>query len=190
MTGERGAVAWMRRNLFANRRDTVLTIIAGLVVGFVVYRALRFVFVTGRWDIIRDNLSLFMVGRYPRDELWRLALAVMAVGFAGGAVAGVVARRRADAGQVDERNAWERGHDVVLRTWPVLVVVVLLLLLSTTITPWLVALGALVAIVCGRLLGGALGRRAGLVLVAVAAAVPVVMLRCSPRPSGGTSGAG
>jgi len=184
MTDERGAVAWMRRNLFANRRDTVLTIIAGIVVGFVAYRALRFVFVTGRWTIIRDNLSLFMVGRYPRDELWRLALAVMAIGFAGGAVAGVVARRRADAGQVDERNAWERGRDVVLRTWPVLVVVLLLLLLANTITPWLVALGVLVAIVLGRLLGRALGRRAGLVLVAVAAAVPVVLLPALAAPLG------
>jgi general L-amino acid transport system permease protein len=162
----------------------VLTVIAGVGVAYVLYRALRFVLVTGRWDIVRANLSLFMVGRYPRDELWRLALAVMSVGFAGGAVAGVVARRRADAGQVDERNGWQRARDLVLRTWPVLLVVFVLLLLSATVTPWFVALGVLAAVVCGRLLGGALGRRSGLVLVAIAAVVPVALLPVLAAPLG------
>ena len=37
------------------------------------YRLVRYVFVTGRWEIVRVNLKLFMVGRYPADELWRIA---------------------------------------------------------------------------------------------------------------------
>ena len=58
---------WVRRNLFRSPADTVVTIVSGLVVGYVAYRLLRFVFVTGRWDIVRVNLKLFMVGRYPND---------------------------------------------------------------------------------------------------------------------------
>jgi general L-amino acid transport system permease protein len=179
-----GAWNWMRRNLFANRRDTVLTVIAAAVVGFLLYRLLRFVFVTGRWEVVRANLSLFLVGRYPRDELWRVILALIAVGFAAGAVAGVIARRRADAGQIDDRTWPRRLRDIALRTWPVLVVVLLLLVLSGTVTPWLVALGVLAALIVGRLLGARAPGRSGIVLLVAAAVVPVALLPVLAAPLG------
>ncbi len=63
---------WARHNLFRSWTDTLVTVISALVVGYLIFRLAQFVFVTGRWDIVRVNLTLFMVGRYPRDELWRV----------------------------------------------------------------------------------------------------------------------
>ena len=71
-----GAVAWARANLFRDVRDTATTAVAGLVLAWIAYRALRFAVVTGRWEVVRDNLSLFLVGRYPSGDLWRVVVAV------------------------------------------------------------------------------------------------------------------
>ena len=66
-----GPADWLRRNLFRSWVDGVITVIATAIVLYIAFRAARFVFVSGRWEIIERNLALFMVGRYPRDELWR-----------------------------------------------------------------------------------------------------------------------
>ena len=71
---------------------------SALILGYVVFRLARFVFVTGRWDIVRANLKAFMVGRYPTDELWRISLAVVLIAAYGGLVAGVIHRRQVLAG--------------------------------------------------------------------------------------------
>ena len=85
-----GAVLWARRNLFRNPLDAIITVVAAFVVGYVLYRLGRFVFVTGRWDIVRDFLKLFLVGRYEADDLWRPALALVAATGFGGLVAGTL----------------------------------------------------------------------------------------------------
>jgi general L-amino acid transport system permease protein len=152
---------WLRRNLFRSVGDTVVTVVSGLVVGYVAYRLLRYVFVTGRWEIIRVNLKLFMVGRYPADELWRIALALGAVALYGGLIAGLVARRQIVAGTAPPPvSPARRATELLLRLWPFLIGVLLLLLLSTTVGPWLVAAGVVVAAVVGRVAGGYLPRRA------------------------------
>ena len=71
-----GPADWVRHNLFRSTRDSIVTVVSALVVGYVIYRAVRYVFVTGRWEIVRVNLRLFMVGRYPSDELWRISVAI------------------------------------------------------------------------------------------------------------------
>ena len=75
-----------------------VTVVAAVVVAAVFYRAVRFVFVTGRWDIVRTNLTLFMVGRYPRDQLWRVSLSLCCLAVYGGVLAGFVHRRQLAAG--------------------------------------------------------------------------------------------
>lgn len=80
---------WVRENLFNSTLNTVLTIVFAALLAWVVFRAARFVFVSGRWTIIEVNLTNFMVGRFPRDELYRvwtaIYLAVAAVSMASGA---------------------------------------------------------------------------------------------------------
>ena len=150
---------WLRRNLFRSPGDAVVTVVSGTVVGYVVYRLIRFVFVTGRWEIIRVNLKLFMVGRYPADELWRIVVGVVAIALYGGLVAGVVARRQALAGTaLPSVSLGRRVVELIGRLWPLLVGVLLLLLLSTTPGPSLAALAAVAAAVVGRVAGGRLPR--------------------------------
>jgi len=174
---------WLRRNLFRSPADAVVTVVAGLIVGYVAYRLIRYVFVTGRWDIIRANLKLFTVGRYPADELWRIAVALTLLALYGGLLAGFVARRHAVAGTADPIGSIGRYVlQLASRLWPLLVGVALLLLLSSSIGPWFVALAVVVAGALGRLLGGLLPRRAALwfVLVGIAGAVALVYFLTRP----------
>ena len=70
---------WARRNLFRGPVDIVITIVSTVVVAYVLYRLGRFVFVTGRWKIVRVNLRLFMVGRYPYADYWRIVVSVLGI---------------------------------------------------------------------------------------------------------------
>jgi general L-amino acid transport system permease protein len=160
----RPAIAeFARRNLFRSTLDAVVTVVATLVIGFVAYRLGRFVFVTGRWDVVRDNLTLFMVGRYPTDELWRIAVAMCAGAIWGGLLSGALASDLPDP------------RRIVVRIWPVLLGVLLLLALSTTPTPWVVAFAVGASFMVGRIAGRWLPRRAT-ALLAVVALVGVPLL--------------
>jgi general L-amino acid transport system permease protein len=163
---------WARRNLFRSPLDAVVTVVSAAAVGYVLYRLARYVFVTGRWEIIRVNLKLFMVGRYPADELWRVSVVVVAIALYGGVVAGFVAARQRRMGVAVERPAgwWRRGVDLVGRLWPLLGGTLLLLALCTTPGPWIMVGAAIVAAAIGRLVGPRLPQWSALPLVAAAGA--------------------
>ena len=147
----RDARDWLRQNLFRSWGDAVLTVVASVVVAIVLYLSARFVFVTGRWDIVRTNLTLFMVGRYPHDELWRVSLSLCCLAAYGGVLAGFVHRRQLAAGRAGpELTMRARVIDIVGRLWPLLLGTLVLLSLSATIGPWLLALGVVAAAVVGR----------------------------------------
>jgi general L-amino acid transport system permease protein len=63
---------WVRRNLFSSWFNGVLTIVSGALVLFFGFRLLRFVFVSADWSVLRANLRVYMVGRFPEEELWRV----------------------------------------------------------------------------------------------------------------------
>ena len=167
-----GPADWARHNLFRSPRDTVLTVISALVVGYVVYRGLRYLFVTGRWEIIRVNLRLFMVGRWPADELWRISVAIAVIAFFIGLVAGYVPKRRVATGrapEADDRPWWRTTLSAAGRLWPLVFGLALIMSMVTTAGPWLTVLGAAVAGVTGRLVGPLLPVRwTSVVLVLVA----------------------
>ncbi len=179
----RSARAWLRRNLFRGPVDGLVTVVVGAASLWLVARAVRFVLVTGRWDIVRLNHRLLMIGRYPDAHVLRLAVSVVVLAAWAGLIAGVVRARQARAGRVDaDASRWSRGRiaDLLERFWLPLLVLVLVLALSSTHGPWLTAALAAVAGVGGRLLGPLLGRlrpgRWGAAALCVAAlAVPVVL---------------
>jgi general L-amino acid transport system permease protein len=181
---------WVRRHLLRTPFDAALSLLGGAVAGYTLYRALRFVFVTGQWEVVRVNLPLFLAGSWPREELWRLVVAIVAAAAVWGLVAGYLRARRRDAlaleavpaeqrpggelapaGEAVPVRAGRRLVDLAGRTWPVAVLVILLLLLAATPGPWLLAGGALVAAVVGSLIGARLPERTGAVLVAAVVAV-------------------
>lgn len=178
-----GVVDWLRRNLFRSVWDGIVTVVAGVIVGYIVYRLARYVGVTARWSVVRRNLTLFMVGRYPRDELWRIVVALLAMAGYGGVLAGHIGRRQRLAGRGTDLPPARRALDLLLRLWPLVVGVAVLLSLTRTITPTLVVAGIVAAAVAGRLLGGLLGRTWTLpiVLAGIVGAVGVVWLMADAR---------
>lgn len=183
MSAPTRARVWLRRNLFRGPLDTVATLLFGAIAVFVIYKTINFVFVTGRWDIIRVNLRLLMIGRFPDNHVLRLAVTVVALAGWGGLLAGIIRARQVRSGRVDPDAATlsaARVRDLADRLWLPLVVVVLLLLLSSTPGPWVTAGLAVVAMVVGRLIGPFVGRPhlgtlGNAALFVVLAAIPVVL---------------
>jgi general L-amino acid transport system permease protein len=176
------AIVWLRRNLFRGPVDAIVTTVAAALSAWVLYKTLRFVFVTGRWDVIRVNLRLLMYGRFPEAHLLRLAVAVVVLSGWAGVIAGVVHRRQVAAGRVPVNVGWNRARvvDLLRRFWIPVVVVLLLLSMTETSGPWLTAAAATLAAVVGRVAGSVLGRARlvawrGLVFVLAMATVPVVV---------------
>ncbi len=176
-----GPLGWARANLVSTPANAALTIVFGLALTWAGYRAMRFVFATADWEIVRRNLRLFMIGRNLGDELWRpwaaLYLAVAAVASAAGA-----ARRVAEDGPPRPDSAASAGRAVVLRRMaPVALLVVVVLSFTRTIGPTLAALGgavvAALSALAGRHAPTALARRWWLVsaiLLVAAIQVPTV----------------
>jgi len=65
---------WAKKNLFSTWYNTLLTIISLWVIFAVSKGFILWVLTQAKWKVIEANLPLFFVGRYPRDEYWRLWL--------------------------------------------------------------------------------------------------------------------
>jgi len=171
-------LGWARRNLFRSRWDAAVTVVAAVLVGYAVVRAVRFVFVTGRWEIVRVNLKLLMVGRFPDQHLLRVSVAVVVAAGVGGLVAGCLHRRQADAGRLVWRppGAVWAIRAFVARSWPLLLVTLLVLSLTSTPGPWVTAGAALAALVVARLLGTRLPKQLHAVIFVGAALAPFLLV--------------
>ena len=173
-----GALRWMRRNLFRNPVDGVVTVVGGLLAAWVVWRLVRFVLVTGRWEIVEVNLRLFMYGRYPAAHVLRLSVAVVVASLVGGLVAGVVHARQVAAGTsaVAGLPPSRRLLDLVERFWPAALGVGIVLSMTTTPGPAVTVAAGLAALVAGRLVGARLPHRLHPLVVVGAIATPFVLV--------------
>ncbi|UDF29462.1 UNVERIFIED_ORG: amino acid ABC transporter permease [Roseateles sp. XES5] len=99
---EKSAFAWIRNNLFASWKDSLLSILAITAILYYLPKALNWLFVSAVWTgadrtacltteqggqlpagwsgacwaYVNDRFVQFMFGSYPRDELWRPLLVV------------------------------------------------------------------------------------------------------------------
>jgi general L-amino acid transport system permease protein len=78
-----GVWGWLKQNLFSPWYNAVLTIVT-LWALWVVGTPLAQWFVNAKWQVIIQNLRLFMVGPYPPDQTWRVWLVVTMVSFLAG----------------------------------------------------------------------------------------------------------
>ena len=76
-----GPLRWLRRNLFNSWANSLLTIVAGWLIYLLVSGLLRWALTDARWGVVTENLRLFMVGRYPIDQVWRVSVCVLLVSF-------------------------------------------------------------------------------------------------------------
>ncbi|MBY5704123.1 amino acid ABC transporter permease [Rhizobium laguerreae] len=98
--GERGAVAWIRRNLLATPKDVILTILALALIAWAVPQLVNWLFIQAVWSgpdrtfcattlqggiqpdgwsgacwaFISAKYDQFIFGRYPLSERWRPAI--------------------------------------------------------------------------------------------------------------------
>ena len=169
-------IAWLRSNLFRSVGDGITTVVVGSALAYLGYRFLRFLFVTGRWDVVRENLSLYLTGSWPDDQLWRLAAVIVGFAAVAGLASGAAARRaRAAAVRVDAdvRSTPARLADLAERLWPAVVTVLLLLSLARTVGPWLLAGATVATVVVANQIGRRLPLRAG---PSTSLAVPVAVV--------------
>ncbi|MEP7203304.1 MAG: amino acid ABC transporter permease [Ilumatobacteraceae bacterium] len=138
--------------MFRTWFDGIVTVVFGSLAIYVALRLLNYVFVTGRWDVVRRNLKLLLVGRFPDDELNKVVIAVAVSVLWGGVLVGLVIGRQRRAGTYVERASAPAKHVglLVARFWPILVAVAALLALSDSVGPWIATLVIVASAVVGR----------------------------------------
>ena len=75
-----GPFAWLRKNLFSTWYNVVLTFVALWLLYSLLRPAIQWALAEARWGVIEANLTLFMIGQYPRDQLWRVWLGIYLLG--------------------------------------------------------------------------------------------------------------
>ena len=137
--------AWTRKNLFNNWYNGLVTIVVVAVGAILVFYGGRYILVTGQWEAVRRNLTLLMVGVYPRGEQWRLVaqmyLVASALGLAWGTATARSQDRAEDTGVIAQRPT---ALDLLRRYWTILLLLVVILVFTRTIWPTLFTLSTIV----------------------------------------------
>jgi general L-amino acid transport system permease protein len=84
-----GALQWIRQNLFSNWLNILLTILGATIVYFSLVNIITWVFVTADWRPVTVAPLLYLVGQYPREELWRTGIILLMITFLVGMSWGV-----------------------------------------------------------------------------------------------------
>lgn len=71
-----GPIEWIRKNLFNSWFNAILTIVSLGIILILLYLLLQWVLFFADWSPVKEFPLLFMVGQYPRDQLWRVGLSV------------------------------------------------------------------------------------------------------------------
>lgn len=71
-----GPLAWVRKNLFSTWYNVALTLFAGWLLYLLIKPAFEWATTEARWGVIEANLTLFMIGLYPRDQIGRVWLTI------------------------------------------------------------------------------------------------------------------
>jgi general L-amino acid transport system permease protein len=83
---------WVRKNLFPTPWSGVLTVIVGAAAIWILILAVSFVFGGADWSVLKRNLRVYMVGRFPLEELWRVWTCIFAIALLVGLSRGVLPR--------------------------------------------------------------------------------------------------
>jgi general L-amino acid transport system permease protein len=84
-----GPIGWLRKNLFASVIGSIITLVLALALGWLVLQLGTWAVTEARWEVITNNLRLFLVGRYPGEETWRLWVAMLILSVLSGLSGGL-----------------------------------------------------------------------------------------------------
>jgi len=83
-----GPLAWLRKNLFSTWYNVALTLVAAWLLYLILKPAIEWATTEARWGVIEANLTLFMIGLYPREQIGRVWLSIFIlaalIGFSWG----------------------------------------------------------------------------------------------------------
>jgi general L-amino acid transport system permease protein len=85
---EVGPLGWLRRNLFSSWLNSLLTLVS-LWVLYSVFSAALSALAAADFGVVGTNLRLFMIGRYPAGEAWRVQASVSLLALLAGIAWGV-----------------------------------------------------------------------------------------------------
>ena len=72
-------LAWAKANLFNTRRNSVISLAAIGLGGYVGFLVLKFVLFQANWGLVALNRKLFFIGSYPPEETFRIWISVFIV---------------------------------------------------------------------------------------------------------------
>ncbi len=84
-----GPLEWVRKNLFSSWFNSLLTILGATVVYFALVSVVSWMFTKADWRPITSVPLLYLVGQYPRAELWRAGMSLLVFTFLVGMSWGV-----------------------------------------------------------------------------------------------------
>jgi general L-amino acid transport system permease protein len=169
---------WIRKNLFGTVKDTILTVVFGLILGYLAYRTFVYVFISARWEVVAEGpLSVYMVGN-------RFALSGLSFANVWGAIYILIAAAGLIAG-VSRSHGNRTSRTTVLKIMAApMIGIAAVLSMTRTITPTLLVLGAAALFVAVRWvtskLPQAVLKRAGWVSLALVAVAYYVLVGGKP----------
>ena len=69
-----GLRTWIRKNLFNSWFNGLLTIASLVLIYLVISGLVRWIFTQADWEPVLQFPFLYLIGQYPRDQMWRVGL--------------------------------------------------------------------------------------------------------------------
>ena len=88
-TESKSILGWLKENLFNTWYNTLLTFLAAGFLYVVFKGMLTWIFTEANWSVIPANLQIFLVGAYPKEEIWRVWIVIYTLGVLTGLSAGI-----------------------------------------------------------------------------------------------------
>ncbi len=83
-----GPRAWLRENLFSGWVNSIVTVLVGAGLAWLVLSIGQWAVSQAQWGVVTNNLRLFLIGQYPADQAWRIWLALAIVSVLAGLSSG------------------------------------------------------------------------------------------------------
>jgi len=78
---EVGLLGWLKKNLFSTWYNALLTVLSVAFLYVVLRAIITWVVRDARWEVVTTNFRVFMIGRYPGEEAWRVLVSLGIVVF-------------------------------------------------------------------------------------------------------------
>lgn len=155
-SGSLTAGQWASRNLFNTTGNIVITLFMVPIGLYLAFRAFRFVFITGQWEPVRENIQLFMIALYPRENVDRIWLQIILMALALGLAFGLIrSTAMSVAKETNEPYVATSPRELLGSLWPIVLLIVTLLVLSGTVKPVVMVILA-AAVAAGAWAGGSM----------------------------------